>query len=97
MIRIIKIKKHYRNGIIEHYLAILNEDAGDDYIIECVEEWCENDLHGLSYGYTYDWEIITDENIIRDVLYKKLHILNDEINARNIAMKQINDFLQKSN
>jgi len=95
--KIVKIKKFYRNGTKEHFLVLLDESYSNDDIDCEVEEWCESEPNGMNYGYSYEWDFVNDKNIINDVLVKKLHILNNEINVRNIAMDKIGYYMKQIN
>lgn len=74
--KVIKINKSFRNGVIEHFLVLLNETYSNDDIEYLVEEWCDGDLSGSNYGYSYKWSFVEDSEIIKTVLEKNIKNIN---------------------
>lgn len=77
--KVIDIKKHYRNGTKQHYLVLFGESFSDDTIDEKVSDWCESEPSGLTYGYSYDWNYVEDKDTIINVLHNEKLILNQKI------------------
>jgi len=90
---VIKIKKSYRNGVIEHILVLSGDDYDDDYIDYYVNEWCENNSAGSVYGYSYEWEIVLDEKIIEKALKNKIKLIDLDINSLKKEKKIYLNFL----
>jgi len=76
--KVVKINKTIRSGVITHYLVFL-DDRSDEGINYEVEEWASNDESGSCYGYTIKWEFVEDESEIQKVLVEKLKYIDIKI------------------
>jgi hypothetical protein len=79
--KVVKIKKGYRNGTKEHFLVLLDEPYSNDDIDCLVEEWCESEPSGMSYGYTYEWLFVEDAELINTILKDKIKNIEAQIEA----------------
>lgn len=77
--KVVKINKSYRSGTKEHFLVLLDEPYSNDDIDYLVEEWCEDEPSGSSYGYTYEWWFVEDEELINTILKDKIKIVERKI------------------
>jgi len=93
--KVVKIIKNSRNTIREHFLVLLNEPYSDDDINCLVEDWCETDPAGMSYGYTYEWSFVEDENLIKKILDKEIKFINRRIESLNSDKLEIENHLKK--
>ena len=60
-----------------------------------VEEWCESDGNGANYGYTWEWEIVTDEAIIKQVYGEKITEADNKIkNLQDERCELISHYVQ---
>lgn len=80
--RVIKAKKTYRNGIVEEFIILKDDDATDYDIDEIVSDWAESDENGRVYGYGLKWELVEDKILITK-------IIKDEINNINMGIKAL--------
>ena len=60
-------------------LVLLDEPYSNDDIDYLVEEWCESEPSGMSYGYTYEWWFVEDTELINTILKDKIKILESKI------------------
>ena len=75
--KVIRIKKSYRNGTKEHFLVLLNDSQDNiDYL---VEDWCESEPSGMNYGYSFEWSFVEDEKLIKSILKDKIKLMNNQI------------------
>ncbi len=81
--KIVKIKKDYRNGTREHFLVLFNEPYLNDDIDCLVEEWCDSEPSGMSWGYTYEWEFVKDTELINKILKDKIKGIDYQIEMLN--------------
>jgi hypothetical protein len=86
MMKVVKINKGYRSGTKEHFLVLLDEPYSNDDIDFLVEEWCESESSGMSYGYTYEWLFVEDNEIINTILKNK--IKNTETQIETLKTKK---------
>jgi hypothetical protein len=91
--KIVKINKTYRSGNIEHFLVLLEEPYSNDDIDYLVEEWCDEDLSGSNYGYSYEWTFVEDNDLKNKVLQGKIKILNNKIQECQEMINQISNQL----
>lgn len=76
--KVIKIKKSFRQGSIEHFLIIPDNYTEDD-IESDVLDWGEYEGSGSNYGYRLDWDTVKDKNVIELACENKLSMLNEQI------------------
>lgn len=79
--KIVRINKTTRNKATEHFLVLFNEPYTNDEINSLVEEWCDNDPSGMSYGYSYTWEFEEDERYINIILKDKIKTIERKIES----------------
>lgn len=95
---VVKIEKSYRSGTRELFLIIhkreIYEGFGNEAIEYKVEERCEIDPGGHSYGYDYSWEIVNDKETIKKVLSDELKSINRKIERLNSDKKEIEETLK---
>jgi glycosyltransferase involved in cell wall biosynthesis len=72
--KIVKINKTYRSGNIEHFLVLLEEPYSNDDIDYLVEEWCDEDLSGSNYGYSYEWTFVEDNDLRKLFSMSKVYV-----------------------
>ena len=69
--RVIEIKKTYRNGIATGRILV-DDDFTEDDIKSSVENWSEHeDGGGHAYGYGFTWSEIKDVEVLVDLLEKE--------------------------
>lgn len=90
--KIVEIIKSYQNGNKTHYLVLPNEFSDTDIDI-AVEEWCQSDSSGQNHGYSYDWNVILSESLIKDVLKNELKLINSKIKKLNTKKLKIEEHL----
>lgn len=90
--KVVKIIKSYRNGSHEHFL-VFDKDIDDESITETVENWCEQDPSGHSYGYRYSWEIVEDKTIIQSVIKDKINEIDIKIKALSDRKLKMEEFI----
>lgn len=95
--KIIKINKNYRSHNVEAFLVLFGERISNDDIECAVEEWCENEPSGQSYGYAYNWEFVKDELTIHEVLNNKIQDFNFKIENFQTKINEIEDYLKLLN
>ena len=69
-ITVIKIIKHFISGNCSHNIILygpINSFTIEE-INSITEEWCENNPSGHNYGYSYDWNYVTDITEINTIL-----------------------------
>ena len=92
--KVIKIKKSYRSGIKEHFLVL--EDWRTEEGIVCeVEDWCDEEPSGSNYGYSYKWEYVTDETLIKSIIEKKIKITQDQIDIDLAKKNNLENYLNE--
>jgi len=91
--KIIRINKKFRNGTKEHFLVLMDEPYSDDDIDCLAEEWCESELSGVNYGYSYEWWFVEDIEIINTILYDKINIINKEIEILEVKKCEMKKFI----
>lgn len=94
--KVITITKSYNSGKKYHNIVLYDGSLSHDQICEIVEDWCENDPSGANYGYTSDWEYISDPILIKSALtneydYILSGIQNLEI-KRNLVVKDLSKY-----
>jgi len=94
--KVIKINKSIRRGDIIHYLVVYDAATVEE-INYLVSDWCESDLNGSSYGYTYSWSVVEDESMISKVLLNEVEKKNKAIVCLNYHKAMIEDYLNKQN
>lgn len=92
--KVIKINKIYQNGSISHF-KVLNGDITNDNINSIVEEWCENELTGKIYGYSYNWELVEDKTQIKQIIKNKIEITNNKITKLINEKNNLQNYLSK--
>lgn len=92
--KVIDINKRYRNGTKTHFLVL--DDSYTNEGIDCaVEEWCDSDPAGANYGYSYEWKIVEDPDLIKNVINDKIKIINNQIDSLDCRKKIMIDYLSK--
>lgn len=92
--KLIKIKKHSRNSqktfyiFLEDFQVILDGKVDEENVNHHVNERCAKDPAGHSYGWEFEWEIVTDKEEIE--LIAKKEIKSKERNIDNIK-KEIDE------
>jgi hypothetical protein len=79
-LKVIKIVKGVRGGNIVHHI-IFTEPVSSDDIDNAVSDWCEEDVNGHTYGYTYDWYYVDDSDEIGRVIKYELERIDRGINS----------------
>ena len=91
--KIIKINKKYNSGNIEHYMVLMDESYSNDDIDSIVDDWCETDINGMNYGYSYNWYIINNDITIKNIIKDKIKNYDEEINYINEKKKELEKFI----
>lgn len=90
--KVIKIRKTYRNGEKEHFIVV-DDSYGDDSIEDIVLEWGERDSSGSNYGYKLYWDEVEDVTIIKKACEDKLEEIRREIKQLHKEENKIMWFL----
>ena len=93
--KIIKITKSFRSGTVIGYIVSYDDAASKEYIEDMVEEWCEDDLAGHSNGYEYEWEYVTDENLIIKIIEDKIKYCDIKIEKIKNELLLLDSYLKK--
>jgi len=93
--KIIRINKKFRNGTKEHFLVLMDESYSYDEIDIIAEEWCESELSGMNYGYSYEWWFVEDIEIINTVVWDKINIINERIEILEAEKCEMKKFIYK--
>lgn len=98
--KVIKIIKHFRNGTIEKHLVITDESLTHEDINDTAEQWCESDVSGKVYGYSYEWKFEEDETTIKDVIKRYIFDLISSIETlqrkKDKLIKYLSDYESKN-
>ncbi len=78
--KVIKIEKSFRFGNIEHY-EVVSDSHTNEYITDIVETWCERESSGQNYGYSWEWTLVDDSELIREVVKEKIKIIDKKISG----------------
>ena len=73
--KIVKIIVSTRGGEHNYYITISDTDNLDSV----AEEWCEEHDKQSCYGWSYTWDLLSDEKEIAEVLTDKIKIANNKI------------------
>lgn len=92
----IKINKSFRNGIKVLYV-IVPDDYSDFQINESVEEECNKDLCGQSYGYNTEWEVETDIDVTTKVITDKITNIDYKRSKLEKERDNLTDYLYDIN
>lgn len=76
--KVIKIEKSFRNGVIEHY-EVVSDSHTNEYITDIVETWCERESSGQNYGYSWEWDFVDDLSTVKEVIIDKMKIIDNKI------------------
>ncbi|MFW6243048.1 MAG: hypothetical protein ACOC2W_02720 [bacterium] len=84
--KVIKINKSIISGTINHYKVLFDDDYSDELIDSIVSDWCDEELSGMHNGYSYEWSVVEDPDLIKSVLKKELKII--EVKMDNLKSKR---------
>lgn len=73
---------------------VISDECSEEEINDLIEEWCEKEGSGLCYGYTWDWEFVTDPSLIGEALTDELSKLNRSMYDLNIKIEKIEKFIE---
>ena len=80
MVKVFRLKKHYRNGTKEHDLVLKEHQCDSDDSVEYyVTEWCDNEPSGQVYGWRVDWEEVTEAKAVKQAIQNKIDKLNKQV------------------
>lgn len=86
--RLIRITKRYRGGLKTHDI-FFDEDVSDSEVDYAVEEWCDQESSGSSYGFAYEWTDVQDLREIHEAIEKELSGIKkriDDLNERKMRV-----------
>lgn len=100
--KLIKIHKSYSSGSRDLFIFLpddicLNEDGSIDNgnIDNYVEEECYRDPSGANNGWSADWEIVSDQELINKEAEKKLKYINRSIEDLIQEKEDISKLIKK--
>lgn len=88
--KVVEIKKYYNAGVKTHYLLIVDDEIS---VLDEVDEWCEKDPCGQSNGYSYEWELVDNIEIIEKVISDRIKRCNEAISFFQNEKNKITDYL----
>lgn len=75
--KVVEITKRFRNGEIKHTMLV--DTDSNDSIDDAARYWVEQDQSGQFYGYSWEWIIITDPELIKKAYEKEIENINGKI------------------
>jgi hypothetical protein len=100
MMKVIKIKKYSRNRVADLYTIIpesyiTNDDGSiDENAVEYyVEERCEEDLAGHSYGWRSEWEFVTGKDEINKIVTEEISKVEKRISGLSERVDNLKELL----
>jgi len=95
--KLIQIKKRFRNGERLHHLIVPDEHTEED-IRGDVEDWAESDPGGQNYGYSVDFDDVSSNvELFKSVLSIKIANASRRIDHTRVSIeemeKKLNSFL----
>lgn len=91
--KVIDVRKRVVSGEIKHYLVV-DSDSTDDEINNDVEDWCESDPSGTSYGYSYNWSVVDDKDIIDLALKLRVEKIEKSLKRLQEEKEKIERYLK---
>ena len=87
--KVIKIIKKFNCGEKEHFLVLLDGKDSKDDAYYAAERWCERDVSGQNYGYSWDWSFVKDLEVINQVLKDNMARIDRKIEDLEILRSEI--------
>ena len=85
--KVIEIKKIYRSGERIGHIFV-PDDSSEDDILYRVEEWAEEDPSGQNYGYSVNYDEVTDKGKLIELTEKRIARLKDMLKRSTVRMKK---------
>jgi len=92
--KVIKIKKSYCSGTIEHYLVLTDDLRSSCDIDDLAEDWCETDPAGMNNGYTFTWDYVEDELLIKSAVHAEILRINNQITSLNLRKNKLENYIK---
>lgn len=85
--KVIEIKKIYRSGERIGHIFV-PDDSSEDDILYRVEDWAEEDPSGQNYGYSVNYDEVTDKGKLIELTEKRIARLKDMLKRSTVRMKK---------
>lgn len=92
--KVVKISKSITSSVVYGYIILYNDIEDNDYIDELVENWCDEDLSGHNFGYSWEWEFLENEKEIEKVISNELNNVNYNIKDLEYKKNMLEDYLE---
>lgn len=94
--KFITIEKKYRNAH-EIYDDVIPDIFTDEDITDYVENFCDREPGGQSYGYSYSWDFLEDKERINIVLNKELTNSINKLKSLNKYIMEVENYIKTLN